>query len=362
MIEKPLFNFQARLQDQTIRKVLIVRPGRVGDVLTITPLMRKFHEAYPHVEIHLWTSDYALPIIQDHPLLKDRILVSKHRPSRWKRWIEDRRMVKQVNALQPDMAILLSQRKSDRKVLQRSMIPHVFIPERSSWDEASAKENVVQGFIEALKPLGMQGRAGDLELYYRDDQIMPVQRAFAQAQVDLGQPFAIIHPGCFQLHRKTILSTSMRRLWPSSYFESLAKKLQEELNLPIVLSGHGESEEQLIEGFLKRLPGPTVDGRLLDLQALSACLDRASLLVTLDTGPLHMGAALKTPTVALFGPSSPRSTGPWGSGVHKVLYRGIECSPCRGKSIPCRENVCLTGISVEEVFEACRDVLAHEVT
>ena len=95
---------------------------------------------------------------------------------------------------------------------------------------------------------------------------------------------------------------------------------------------------------------------------LPALLSKASLLITNDSGPMHIAAAVGTPVVALFGPTSAVRTGPYGFG-HRVLATELSCRPCLSRT--CQNPVqleCLTRISPEQVFVAARDQLAvHSV-
>ncbi len=94
---------------------------------------------------------------------------------------------------------------------------------------------------------------------------------------------------------------------------------------------------------------------------LPALLEFACLLVTNDSGTLHVAAAVGTPVVALFGPTSPVRTGPYGKG-HRVVTHDVPCRPCFSRV--CRYRVplaCLAGISPDQVLEAVRERLALRV-
>jgi ADP-heptose:LPS heptosyltransferase len=85
------------------------------------------------------------------------------------------------------------------------------------------------------------------------------------------------------------------------------------------------------------------------IKELIALLRRVSLLITNDSGPMHLAAALGTPIVALFGPTDPRRTGPYGPG-HAVLRSGIPCSPCLSRRCVNPTTLeCLTSISPSQV-------------
>jgi len=100
----------------------------------------------------------------------------------------------------------------------------------------------------------------------------------------------------------------------------------------------------------------------VNLPALAAVLARLDLLVTGDTGPMHLAAAVGTPVVALFGPSDPRKYGP-GGGPHEVLRVDLPCSPCglvRMPPVRCRNRVpeCLDSIGVDAVVAAARRLVS----
>jgi heptosyltransferase-1 len=90
------------------------------------------------------------------------------------------------------------------------------------------------------------------------------------------------------------------------------------------------------------------------LQSLAALFKRADLVISTDTGPMHIAAAVGTPVVALFGPTSVTRTGPFGSG-HQVLQAALPCVPCFRRR--CATKDCMAEISVQQVLKAVRKVL-----
>ncbi|MBI3604032.1 MAG: glycosyltransferase family 9 protein, partial [Nitrospirae bacterium] len=142
--------------------------------------------------------------------------------------------------------------------------------------------------------------------------------------------------------------------WPPAMFAAALDRLNEEGLGPIVLIGGPDEKPKVkaVKGLMKTDPvdvtGETTPG------ILPALLQSASLLLTNDSGPMHVAAAVGTPVVALFGPTSPIRTGPYGK-THRVLTSGVSCSPCFSRQ--CRNRIpleCLTSISVDHVLEAVR--------
>ena len=143
------------------------------------------------------------------------------------------------------------------------------------------------------------------------------------------------------------------KLWEEEKFAALADRLQEELGIGIVLTG-GESVPLERICRMMRTKAVNLGGRTT-LRELACLYREAALLVTTDSGPMHLAAAVGTPVVALFGPTDPARTGPYGPG-HRIIRKGLSCSPCFRKR--CETPRCMTDISVEEVFAAVKEMLA----
>ena len=142
--------------------------------------------------------------------------------------------------------------------------------------------------------------------------------------------------------------------WPLAQWAQLVKCLLAEKKISLLILG-GKEEAGYLEPLVQSIPQAqkhrvlSLVGQTTPLQ-LAAVLKQCRLLITNDTGPMHVAAAVGTPTVALFGSSSPVWTGPFGTN-HTVIYKRVECSPCFQKTCPIG-YICLTGISVEEVYKA----------
>lgn len=145
--------------------------------------------------------------------------------------------------------------------------------------------------------------------------------------------------------------------WPPEFFAAAADRIQEEkLGTVVLIGGPDErAASQAVRGLMRTVPvdltGETTPG------LLPALLESASVLLTNDSGPMHIAAAVGTPVVAIFGPTSPTRTGPYGKG-HRVLATQIPCSPCFSRT--CRNRIqleCLTSITPDEAIGAVRDQL-----
>ncbi len=143
--------------------------------------------------------------------------------------------------------------------------------------------------------------------------------------------------------------------WPLERFAAVADELQREGAGRIVLiGGPGERIDADALKALMRTSPIDLTGQT-DPGLLPALLEAAALLITNDSGPLHVAAAVGTPVVAMFGPTSPIRTGPYGTG-HAVLTHAVPCRPCFSRI--CRNQVpleCLIGIAPHQVLAAVRE-------
>jgi lipopolysaccharide heptosyltransferase II len=152
--------------------------------------------------------------------------------------------------------------------------------------------------------------------------------------------------------------------WHLSRFAEVGRSLASDADTTIVLTG-SPGDRTMVEQVQKALGDrPVVNtAGALSLPAMAALLARLDVLITGDTGPMHLAAAVGTPVVALFGPSDPRRYGPLAS-QQRVVRVQLACSPCGQVRLPperCRGHVpdCMDGITVEAVLEAARALLSE---
>lgn len=147
--------------------------------------------------------------------------------------------------------------------------------------------------------------------------------------------------------------------WHLSRFADVGRQLSQEPNVTIVLTG-STRDRALVDEVKSQLATTAVvdTAGALDLPATAALLSRLTMLITGDTGPMHLAASVGTPVIALFGPSDPRRYGPLGA-HQQILRVQLPCSPCGQVRLPperCRGHVpdCMDGITVAAVVDAAQ--------
>ena len=143
------------------------------------------------------------------------------------------------------------------------------------------------------------------------------------------------------------------KCWDGEKMARLCGTLQEDFGAQIVFTG-AAAEQGYIAGILSRMPTPALNlaGRT-NLRELACLFAGAALVISMDAGPLHLACAVGTPVVALFGPTAPWRTGPFGPRTC-VVRKELACSPCyKKKACPLGHHSCMQDMSVEDVYGVC---------
>jgi lipopolysaccharide heptosyltransferase II len=162
--------------------------------------------------------------------------------------------------------------------------------------------------------------------------------------IDLKEELIGLHPGAQKAFK----------CWPAEYFIETGNILRVRYGCRIVVTGDKE-EEELAEKVASGIEAAKSSAGQLTIRGSAALIERMSLFITNDTGPMHIAFALKTPTIALFSPTDPALCGPYKAEKALALSKNTTCVPCIGKK--CYNSLCLAQISPREVVEAAENIL-----
>jgi 3-deoxy-D-manno-octulosonic-acid transferase/heptosyltransferase-1 len=344
-------------------KILIVKLSAIGDVLHTLPALTALRRHYPDAQIDWLVEDSAADLVQGHTAL-NKVLVWRRRE-----FAKLLRVGKLFAAVRLFLSLLLSLRDTrydliiDFQALLKSSLwiflargrrkagfgqgmehsenSHFFLNERIP--AVSMEIHALDRGLRLLQALGIPDSQVLCDLTIGEEDERAAEQLLVENGVRLDQPFIAINP----------VAKWPTKLWAAERFRELAERLLND-GSQAVFTGSKE-DRPFIDEIARTLGSPVVrlDGRT-SLKVLAAVYRSASVVVTTDTGPMHLGAAVGTPVVALFGPTAPWRTGPYGEG-HVVLRAGVSCSPCFSKSCKTTEverMACMNRITVEQVTEA----------
>ena len=325
------------------KSILLIKPGAIGDLLQLTPVIRTLKTAFPSSEITLLLGSSATAALFKHnPYLWETLVYDKtgkdplHIPflKLWKR-LRERKFDLVVNFQRSNLKTwLLAAAAFPCRVLvyhkPRERIVHV-----------------VDNYLETIRPLGIASAGRNLELHFGRDDEQFAEDFFGSANFD-NKPVVALNPGA---------SHAVNR-WSTDQFAALADLLAEKLAVKVILVG-GAQDSALAQEIVSKAKTTPLDitGKASLLQT-GALLKKCAVLVSGDTGPLHLATAVGTKVVALFGAADPARTGPVGAGHRVIQAKDVACVPCCSRV--CNNPAyldCMEKISAQEVFQVVASML-----
>ncbi len=353
------------------RRVLIVNPFGIGDVLFATPLIGALKAEEPSVSISFIGNARTAPLLGNDPRLEKVFVYERddflqvYRQSRvqfLRRWLD---FVRELRAARFDMAFDLSLGSPLALALVLAGIPQRIGYDYKGRGRWLTRKILLKGYEERpvadyfldLLAFGKSGGGHHPENAARMRIFCSTQdQAWAQAFLrahrleELG--FVMIHPGGGASWGK---SAGLKR-WSGVNFAKLADKMVENGKCPIILMGD-QGERALCEEVAGHMRHSAIiaAGETSITQA-AALMMAARLVVVNDGGPLHVAVAAGARTVSVFGPVDPRVYGPYPPEGHSVIQKGLACQPCYRhlRMSDCGHQACLKNLSVDEVFDKIR--------
>jgi 3-deoxy-D-manno-octulosonic-acid transferase/heptosyltransferase-1 len=342
-------------------KILIVKLSAIGDVVHTLPALNAMRAYYPHAHITWLVEEDASDLVLGHPAL-DRVIVSRR-----KRWLRAFRGSGAVNKVQEaygfvrklrdtryDLIIdfqallkssaLIALSRGNRKVgfgrgMEHMEGSYLFLNEPIP--AIDMEIHALERGLMLLQALGIPSNSVSYDLPIQTQDRDELDRLLTEHGLADSKLLVAINP----------VAKWETKLWSNQKFGELADRLTARYGADVVFTGSLHDRptiEEIIsvmEGEVLNLAGKTT------LMTLAALYEKCRFVVSTDTGPMHVAAASGTPVVALFGPTAPWRTGPFGP-EHQVIRVGLECSPCFKRN--CDTTACMEQITVDDVLEGIR--------
>lgn len=326
-------------------RILLFKPGAIGDLLQLSPVVRALKERIPKARITLMVGDASSRALFAHDPQVDETLVFDKRGEH-RSWRAFANLWREVRRRRFGLVVNFQRSNLKGWLLATAAMPcRVLVYRKARRRVVHAVEN----HLEAVAPLGIDPRTADhrLELHLGEEDVRWADEMLAREGLT-GRPTVALNLG----------ATHRVNRWPAAHFSGLAARLCADLSAGVILVG-GPGDRELADAVTRPPGAPIVDlvGRASLLQS-AAVLKRCAVAVSGDTGPMHMATAVGTPVIALFGAADPARTGPVGPGHTVLQARDVHCVPCRSRvcrHIPYLE--CMDRIAVDAVFEAVHRIL-----
>ena len=331
-----------------VNRILVRGVNWVGDTILTYPSVQGVKELFPHSRLTVLVPNHLVDLWKTSPFVDEIIPFQKK--SGVGSFLEDTRVSRSIRGKRFDLAVIFP--RSFRSTFQTYLagIPvrigyqdegrSLFLTHKIRRNEEVLRLHRVHYYRKLVESLGHLETVPSPRLVLREEE-----RGWAEGQLrELGlldgRVLIGINPGA---------AYGLAKCWHPDRFAELGRRLCERWKATALIFGK-EEERSIADRILKSLSGGGIDftGKTHLLQ-LGALLERCRLLVTNDTGTMHVASAVGTPIVAIFGSTDPVATGPWGDG-HVVVRKEVSCSPCFKRVCP-TDHRCMEGITVDEVEE-----------
>ena len=335
---------------QDIEKILILRPDGIGDALNSTPAISALRHAYQDAHISIVLRPPGAEILCMNPHIDEIIIYD---PDGLHSSLTARlRFIKGLRSGGYDLAVVLRDsarcnfmsyvsgaryrigRRAGRKMFSFTLTHAV-----RKRDPKGTKHEIRRN-MDVVRLAGAKNEgSGELVLCLSDDERAWAQDFLHSRDADTADPLAGIHPG----------GSSYDKLWPAEYFAHVSDQLAQIYGARTILFS-GPGEEPLMEQIQSLMTYPPILAARLKLRQSAALIERCSLFLCNDSGPMHIAVALKVPTVAIFGPTDYVR---WGHNSREavVIRQDMDCWPCSAHK--CRKEFeCIESVPISNVLDA----------
>lgn len=339
------------------KKFLIIKLSALGDIVHTLPVSRTLRAEYPDAHIAWIIEEHYQELLQGNPDINEVIPVRlKAWRKNWNRKTleEIMQVIKKIRLRNFDAAFdlhgliksgviaLLSGARMKTGFHRKNCkekISSIFTNKKGPYMRDGI--HVIDMYLALVKtPLGIQKESK--QFFLPETKEKKVEDFFQNHPELTARPIIGINPGAgFE-----------SKLWDLERFAQLADRIAADLGCSILLTW-GPGEEQKVQQIASSMKKKSWAAPATSIQESISLYKHLKLLVSCDSGPLHLCAALGVPTVSLFGPTDPVRNGAYGIN-NDTVHKTLSCSFCWKKKCPLGTQECMKQVTVDEVFEAVR--------
>lgn len=333
-----------------VKKVLVIKLRHLGDVLLTGPVFSGLKQALPEAEIDAYIYQEARPILEGHPAVHELICYDRtwKKQGLWTRFKQEWALWQKIRQGKYDLVINLTE--GDRGALaarQTGAKIRVGVDPKGKWQKRVFTHTVKRGHslrhtveknLDAIRRIGIFPALEDRELFFQ----VPIQAQQAVQKRIGQQPFVLIHP----------TSRWRFKCWPQEKMRALSQELLRQGKRLVFTAGPDAEEKAMVRSITQGLDVLNLAGEI-SLKELGAWIGQSELVLCVDSVPFHLANALKKPVVAIFGPTSDVTWGPWRNPHARVVAQNWSCRPCYQDGCGgSKLSDCLSTLPVSQVLEA----------
>lgn len=337
------------VEQMASEKILLIRLSSLGDIVLTTPAIRAVRSHFPNAYIAMLVGKQSSNVLEKNPHLDEIIAFDRFAKDkdtgemlRTIRTLRERKFTLAIDFQRKFRTGLLMYFSGAAQRIGKGALCTVRVLERDN-------KHATAHYFDLLHAVGIRAVDQKLELFLAASERTDASQRFDAAGVRQTGLKVGIFPGAGWKLRE----------WMPQRFAAIGNRLAEHFNAEVLIFG-GPRESELVHTVADLMDARAVPfAGNLQVRELAACIEKCDLFLTNDTGPMHIAAAVGTPTVSLFGPGNHIRFQPLG-GLHQTIRHDVACSPCKQFTDKCKNNICMKKITVDEVWQSISDVLARE--
>ncbi len=333
------------------KNILVRMPNWIGDLVMATPILTDLRRAYPEARITAMCRSPICEILKGDPEIDELFCFRK--ASRFGRRNDKRNLVEKIKKGEYDLGILLTHSFSSvwwfwlghvkYRIGYESNGRKLFLTHSLPFPATIQQQHLVVTYKTLLAPLGIPLSDTAPRLFIAPEETREARSLFLRLGIPQDATVVGINPGA---------TYGSAKCWLPERFREVTKQLIEDKNLYVVYFGD-QACAPLVKEICEGLPSQVINlAGHTTIRELASLISICDVLLTNDSGPMHIADAVGTPLIALFGSTSDVVTGPYRQ--TGVIHKHVECSPCYQRACPI-DFRCMKRIEADEVYRAVRN-------
>lgn len=332
-------------------RILVVNVNWVGDALFSTPALRALKRSRPDARVSCLVPPRCRPVLERNPYVDEVLVAEEGRGPAG--FLAAFALAARLRG-RFDTAIFFHRSSTRAFAVYLAGIPErigIATPKRSGFLTRAVEApppglHRIDGFLRLVEQIGVRPDGRRPDFFPEPGAGAAVDALLANHGLQARDGFAAVHAG----------GNWGPKRWPARHFAEWIRLFRKETGLPVVLCGT-EGEKSVAGEILALAPEAVSMCGETSLSTLAELFRRAKVLVSNDSGPIHLASTQGTPTVGLFGPTSPDLTAPVSDAPVRFLFKDVGCEvPCYFRD--CDLRVCMDWITPEEALTAAKEVMA----
>ncbi len=330
---------------QSVRNILVVSVNWLGDAVFATPVFKNLKIAYPTARITCLCVPRVKDVLAHCPFIDDFIIYDERGVHRmpWGKW----QIIKQIRSKRCDIAFFLHRSAGRAWMALLAGVPirvgYCKSPSLLTHPIAYRSQDMHRSdmYLQVLKNYGLLVKDTRCELTVPLEQMRRADALLLNHGILDADDYIVLHiAGNWHLKR-----------WPKERFMALGRAITERLRYKVVITA-AAVDVPLATEVAQGIPGVVLLAGKTEMAQALAVFKRAAVVVSSDSGPLHLANSVGTSVVGLFGPTRSEVTGPRGMGKHLICFHDVGCNQAPCYHLNCPNNVCMQAIGVDDVIKA----------